>query len=98
MRLIPGLKGYKLSVWSRSATINYDPSVLPVDFWYRSVRSGKILPSKQSFENVYTRCYRTERTVRQCGAVNRTQRNEHHDHGLCQDSRRSQTRFHTGHL
>ncbi len=35
MRLIPGLKGYKLSVWSRSATINYDPSVLPVDFWYR---------------------------------------------------------------
>jgi hypothetical protein len=33
LRLIPGLKGYEVSVWSRSATIAYDPTVLPVDFW-----------------------------------------------------------------
>jgi hypothetical protein len=34
LRLIPGLKGYDVSVWSRSATINYDPGVLPADFWH----------------------------------------------------------------
>ena len=32
-RSIPGLKGYEVSAWSMSATIRYDPSVLPLDLW-----------------------------------------------------------------
>jgi hypothetical protein len=40
MRRIPGLKGYDVSVWSRSATISYDPDVLTDDFWnlFRTIR------------------------------------------------------------
>jgi hypothetical protein len=33
LKLIPGLKGYELSAWSRSATIQYDPNVIPEDLW-----------------------------------------------------------------
>lgn len=33
LRLIPGLPGYEVSAWSRSATINYDATVIPKDFW-----------------------------------------------------------------
>ena len=32
-RSLPGLKGYEVSVWSMSATISYDPRMLPVDLW-----------------------------------------------------------------
>ena len=34
LRLIPGLKSYELSVWFRCATIEYDPEVLPAEFWH----------------------------------------------------------------
>lgn len=30
---VPGLKGYEITAWSLSATIHYDPEVLPFDFW-----------------------------------------------------------------
>ncbi|AFM24896.1 hypothetical protein [Desulfomonile tiedjei] len=33
LRLIPGLKGYRISVWSRTATISYDPAILLPRFW-----------------------------------------------------------------
>lgn len=33
LRLIPGLKGYEVNVWSRSASIRYDPGVFPMDLW-----------------------------------------------------------------
>ena len=33
LRLIPGLKGYEVSTWSLSATITYDPAVIPTDLW-----------------------------------------------------------------
>jgi Zn-dependent M28 family amino/carboxypeptidase len=33
LSLIPGLKGYSVSVWSRTATINYDPTILLPRFW-----------------------------------------------------------------
>lgn len=33
LQLIPGLMDYEVSAWSRSATINYDPSILPGDLW-----------------------------------------------------------------
>lgn len=33
LQLIPGLKDYEVSAWSRSATIRYDPTVLPMDLW-----------------------------------------------------------------
>ena len=32
-RLIPGLKGYEVHAWSLSATILYDPNVLPFELW-----------------------------------------------------------------
>jgi hypothetical protein len=32
-RAIPGLMGYEVSTWSLSATIRYDPKVLPADLW-----------------------------------------------------------------
>lgn len=33
LKLIPGLKGYDVSTWSLSATIKYDPNVIPTDLW-----------------------------------------------------------------
>ena len=33
VQLIPGIKDYEVSAWSRSATITYDPNVLPMDLW-----------------------------------------------------------------
>ncbi len=33
LKLIPGLKGYTVSVWSRTATISYDPAILLPRFW-----------------------------------------------------------------
>jgi len=32
-RSIPGLRSYEVSPWTMSATIRYDPGVLPVDLW-----------------------------------------------------------------
>jgi hypothetical protein len=32
-RSIPGIKGYEVSVWTMSATILYDPDVLPFELW-----------------------------------------------------------------
>ncbi|MBI5250135.1 MAG: hypothetical protein HY912_11635 [Desulfomonile tiedjei] len=32
-RSIPGLKGYEVSAWSMSATIRYDPNVMPLALW-----------------------------------------------------------------
>lgn len=37
---IPGLKGYEISAWSLSATIHYDPEVLPFEFWNNLCRVG----------------------------------------------------------
>ncbi len=33
LQLIPGLKEYEVSAWSQSATIMYDPGVLPFELW-----------------------------------------------------------------
>ncbi len=33
VKSIPGLKEYNVNLWSRSATINYDPNVLSFDLW-----------------------------------------------------------------
>jgi hypothetical protein len=33
VRSIPGLKGYEVSPWFRTATIRYDPNVLSFDLW-----------------------------------------------------------------
>jgi hypothetical protein len=33
LKLIPGLKDYEVSAWSRSAVIRYDPRVFPMDLW-----------------------------------------------------------------
>lgn len=33
VQLIPGIKAYEVSAWSLSATITYDPNVLPMDLW-----------------------------------------------------------------
>jgi hypothetical protein len=33
VKSIPGLKGYDVNTWHRSATIRYDPNVLPFDLW-----------------------------------------------------------------
>jgi hypothetical protein len=30
---IPGMKGFRLHPWSLSATIEYEPSILPYDLW-----------------------------------------------------------------
>lgn len=30
---IPGLKKYEVSSWTRTATVTYDPAILPVDLW-----------------------------------------------------------------
>jgi hypothetical protein len=40
LRLIPGLIGYEVSAWSRSAIIKYDPRVIPMDLWdqFRAIR------------------------------------------------------------
>jgi hypothetical protein len=51
LRRIPGVLGYELSAWSRCATINYDPKVIPMDFWddFRAIRE------KPEFEDVVRR-------------------------------------------
>lgn len=33
VKSIPGLKGYNVNFWLRSATIRYDPNVLAFDLW-----------------------------------------------------------------
>ena len=33
VQAMPGLENYEVSAWSRSAVINYSPSVLPMDLW-----------------------------------------------------------------
>lgn len=33
VKSIPGLKGYNVNFWLRSATISYDPNVLSFDLW-----------------------------------------------------------------
>ncbi len=33
VKAIPGLKGYNVNFWLRSATISYDPNVLSFDLW-----------------------------------------------------------------
>jgi hypothetical protein len=45
LQLIPGLKDYEVSAWSRSAAITYDPTVLPMDLWndFRTIRNDPSL-------------------------------------------------------
>lgn len=45
---IPGLKSYKTSVLSMSATITYDPSTLPFDLWEGIFSSRKSLQTQQA--------------------------------------------------
>jgi len=46
-RSLPGLKGYEVNAWSLSATILYDPHVLPVELWddFCSIRNDPIAES-----------------------------------------------------
>ncbi len=46
---IPGILGYKVHVLSTSATISYDPKIIPFDFWeaFCEVKAGP--PGEQAF-------------------------------------------------
>jgi len=50
-RTIPGLKGYDVRAWSMSATIRYDPKVLPSDLWNDFCAIGKHSSAETSFRS-----------------------------------------------
>ena len=66
LRLIPGLKSYELSVWFRSATIEYDPEVLPSEFWHHFFALRQETLQRNGGSRTPVRCLRQSRdqTVR----------------------------------
>jgi hypothetical protein len=50
-RLIPGLKSYEINAWSLTATILYDPKVLPFELWNDFGSIGKNPDAESSFRD-----------------------------------------------
>lgn len=49
--LIPGLKSYEVNAWSLSATILYDPNVLPFELWDDFCSISKNPDAESSFSD-----------------------------------------------
>ena len=50
-RLVPGLKSYEINAWSLSATILYDPNVLPFELWDDFCSMSKNPDAESSFRD-----------------------------------------------